>query len=798
MALAADMRTLLWQASDSLSERVRRLREEYFSFWNRDVRNEVRPYSTGKAWDEVWSPHNWGVAPEIYPFMACFRDSLKACAEKVELPEGFWKEPLVVRRALFFKEVVNSYLPVAILEGELIVGSHFNTALSKNLRKDESKEWNKKVDKWIQMARRLDEHGVGNCGAVPGHLIPNYPKVLREGFRGINETIRQMIEITPAGKERDQLRAMMICTEAVRPLSERYAAEAERQAAACTDHARRGELEAIAAMCRQVPWNPARTFHEAVQSVWFAHMLVMVAESYPGPGLSLGRFDQYMYPFYRKDLEAGSLSKDQAREILRCYWIKHNYAYDYQGRIGQNQGINSGFGQLITIGGMGPHGEDRTNELSWLLLDVIEEMNMLEPKPNVRIHAGTPKDFLDRVCQLVAKAQGSPFLINFDEASIRALKWAGLPEDELWDYAPVGCLENTLQGKDRSGTVDVNVNLAKSLELALNDGKDMLTGRRLGISSGPPERFVSFESFMGAYKRQLSHALQELIVCTNLADSIRAEFEPTPYLSCLVDGCADKGKDITQGGALYNFITIEGLGLATAGDSCAAIKKLIYEEKRLSMTELVQAMRDNYDGHERIRQMLINKAPKYGNDIEYVDSIAREISRFWTQKVFRYYSPATGKRYRAGYLSWNYWIAYAPKTAATPDGRKRGTYLSNGVCPVTGMNRQGPTAEARSVAHLGLDTVPSGDSHTMSLSPSVLRTAEHISKLAALLRTYVEEGGTALQLNILDPDTLKNAQRHPDEYKNLLVRVTGYNAYFVMLGKEIQDEIISREAHVMG
>ncbi|HJX61009.1 MAG TPA: pyruvate formate lyase family protein, partial [Dehalococcoidia bacterium] len=516
---------------------------------------------------------------------------------------------------------------------------------------------------------------------------------------------------------------------------------------------------------------------------------------YPGPGLSPGRIDQYLYPYYRRDLEEGRLTRDQARELLQCYWIKHNYAYDYQGRIGTNQGINSSFGQLITLGGIGPDGQDASNDLTRLMLDVIGEMNLLEPKPNIRLHQNTPDDVLQKVAELIAQAQGSPFLLNFDEAAMRGLEWQGLPKDQLWDYAPVGCLENTLQGCDRSGTVDVNLNIAKAVELTLNDGKDMATGAQIGPRSGDPRTFRDFDAFYAAFKAQLKAILRHLIDAASEADAIRAAFEPTPYLSVLVDGCADSGRDVTQGGARHNYITVEGIALATAADSVAAVKKLVFEERRVSMEDLLAALRSNFEGYEELRQTLRNKAPKFGNDDPYADSLAREVSQFWTEEAFRHTSPATGRRYRGGYLSWNYWVAYAPSTGATPDGRRRGTFLSNGVCPVDGVDREGPTAVVKSVGQLGLETAPNGGSHTISLSPSLVGDGEHLEKLAALLRTYGLVGGTALQINVLDAATLRAAQADPDAYRNLLVRVTGYNAYFVMLGKEIQDEIIARSAH---
>jgi formate C-acetyltransferase len=261
-----------------------------------------------------------------------------------------------------------------------------------------------------------------------------------------------------------------------------------------------------------------------------------------------------------------------------------------------------------------------------------------------------------------------------------------------------------------------------------------------------------------------------------------------------MDGCEKKGKDVNQGGTEHNYITVEGIALATAVDSLIAIKKLVYEEKRITMDELLTAIKDNFEGHEKMRQILINKAPKYGNDDDYADAIAKEVSQYWSTEATKYTSPTTGRKYRGGYLSWNYWISYAPLTAATPDGRKRGTYLSNGVCPVNGSDTKGPTAVTMSVGKLGLETIPNGDSHTISFSPSLVKDKERIEKLMSFLRTYNEKGGTALQINVIDSETLKKAQANPDDYKNLIVRVTGYNAYFVSIGREIQDEIIARVA----
>lgn len=784
----------VWNEDDQLSPRVARLRKEYFSFYERDYyTNEVRPYTTGAPWDIVFSYHNWGIVPELIPFLNSFYDSLLAMAEKVELPQNFFDQPLIVRRALFFKAMLERYLPVQILEGELIVGSHFNTAPSRCLTKAEAKQWKKMEGEYLKGLKECNDSGIGNCGAVPGHIIPDYPKVLKNGFSGIKEEAERLLKGADSDSKRNLLKAVIICCEAVKGLASRYSKLASEMAEKESDPVRKGELENIAGICERVPWEKASTFYEALQSLWLTHMLVMAEEGYPGAGLSYGRFDQFMYEYYKADLDSGRLTKDEARELLRCFWVKNNYAYDYQGYVGNNQGITSSFGQLLTIGGIDEDGNDASNELTWLILDVIEEMNLLEPKPNIRLHRNTPQPLLRRVAQLLAKAQGSPFLMNFDEASIAGLEWEGLPKERLWDYAPVGCLENTLCGDDRSGTVDVNLNLAKAVELVLFDGHDLATGKRVGHKTGDPRNFKTFDEFYDAYKAQLALIARKLLSVNDIADEIRARFEPTPYVSSLVGGCMESGKDVTAAGARFNFITVEGVAFATAVDSLLAVKSLVFEDKRVTMDELIAAIKNNFEGYEKIQRMLQNRAPKYGNDSD-ADRLAHDVNRFWTEEVFKYTTP-TGKRYRGGYLSWNYWVSYAPFTSATPDGRKRGQFLSNGICPVNGMDKSGPTAVIRSVGKVGLESAPNGASHTISFSPSILRDAEHVDKLAALLRAYAHEGGTALQVNVIDANTLKDAQKNPDQYHNLLVRVTGYNAYFVTLGKEIQDEIIAREAH---
>ena len=783
----------IWEVSKMLSPRIRRLRDYYFMDDEREFQNNVISLTTGMPNDVVYQIIDFVSVPDMLGgVLQANRDGLAAMAIKLDLPSHFWDQSLVIRKALFFQRVLQE-MPVDILNDELIVGGRFCTSLSTCLTEEEIEEFTRTEAELIDKSERILSLGLSCGGITPGHIIQNHAKVLQEGFGGIKEEAEGNLERIASEEKKEFLKAIIICCDAISEFGHRYAEEARRLAKAETEIGRKEELLKLADVCDWVPYKPARSFHEALQATWFSHMVEMIAESYPGPGISYGRLDQYLYPFYRRDIEEGRLSREEMKELFQCFSIKHNYAYDYQ-TTGGPHGRNAGFGQLITLGGQGPNGEDMTNDLTYLVLESFQELNMLEPKLNLRIHAGTPKELLLRVCQMIRDTQGSPLILNFDNIVIEALEGEGMSHEDAVDYGVVGCLENTAQGKDTSGTVDVHFNVAKSMELVLNDGKDWRTGELLGAETGDPLEFESFEQVMQAYKQQLKETIRYVTEITSACDNLRAKYVPCPFLSAVIDGCIDMGRDIRDGGAIYNFTTFNGIGIATATDSLAAIKKIVFEDKRLTMAELLQALRTNFEGKEDIRQTLITRAPKFGNDDEYADSIAREISRFWCREVSQYVT-ATGKRFRTGYLSWNHFIHDGAFTAATPNGRRAGEPLSNGVSPSQGCDVKGPTAAMKSVARLGFDLLPSGASHTMTINPSVLETDEQLDKFAALLKSYDELGGTSLQFNVIDVETLQDAQRNPESYRNLLVRVTGYNAYFVGMSRSLQDEIIARIEH---
>jgi formate C-acetyltransferase len=818
----------------NLSGRIAWLRDYYFTGARRAWNNEFTSWTTGTSWDIQFDEMTFYIVPETYPFLQTFRSSMQQTAREVTLHPDFWAWSLPERKAWFVKEVMVNHVPQEILPGDLIAGGRFNIQTSKCWTKEEAEDRDRLIyGKKGARARMkwFHDHGYGNAGATSGHLIPGYERALRIGWRGIREEIAGHYDILgsgdQAGSRGAQLRAMMVAATMPGELAGKYAAHCETLASAEKDPIRRDELRQMAGNLRRVPGEPAQTFWEAVQALWLTHMLVMSDENYPGPGVSFGRIDQYLYPYWQHSLAHG-MEREFGKEILKCLWIHANTAYDAMIRIGKN-GITAGYGQLITLSGRGESGRDMTNDLTYAILEVIDEMSpILEPKPNVRLHRNSPDELLDRVVEMISTSQGAPFLLNFDERSMAGMMQEAtkahverlIHEGNVHEYAPVGCLENTMVGNDRSGTVDNNLNLLKAVELALNNGRDLnefvdpITLKREkirqdGPATGDATEFHAWDDFWKAYAVQTRDIIRRCAALYEESESIRARFCPTPYLSCLVKGCAAKGLDITQGGAELNFTTLEAVTFATTVDSLLAIKYLVFDRRECTLSDLLTALKANWQGFEVLQAKVRFKAPKYGRDDDEADEMAGKVMDLWCSETWKYSTISTNRRFRPGMLSWNYWVGDGFILPASPDGRPKGRFLSNAICPSNGADINGPTANANSVGKVMggkagdgkgdfegyCNCLPNGASHTITINPSLLRDKEHKVKFKAFLKGYAENGGSCLQINMLDAEMLKDAQKRPEDYQSLLVRITGYNAYFTSIGRELQDEVIARISH---
>jgi pyruvate-formate lyase len=819
-----------------LSPRIRWLRDYFFKGAERAWNNEFTAWSTGEPWDVVYDEMTFYIVPETYNFLQTFTSSFIQAARPVRLDKDFWSWSLPERKAWFTKEVMVNYVPQEILPGDLIAGSRFNIQTSMCWTKKEAERRGKLVygkDGAREKMKWFHNHGYGNTGATSGHIIPGYERVLKLGWKGIYADLESKYHALgnkdKQGPKGAQLRAMMTAATMPGDVAGRYARLCTEMADNEGDSERKEELLQMAQNLEKVPWEPAQTFWEAVQALWLSHMLVMSDENYPGPGVSFGRIDQYLLPYWEYSLNNG-MDREFGKEVLKCFWIHANTAYDAMIRTGGNQGITAGYGQLVTLSGMGKDGRDMTNDLTFAILEVIDDMTpILEPKPNVRLHKNTPDVLMDKLVDMISSSQGAPFILNFDERSMagmmRQAEKAGckdmINEENVYEYAPVGCLENTMVGNDRSGTVDNNLNLLKAVELAITGGKDLLpfvdpiTGKmdkkikQEGPDTGDASLLKTWEDFWNAYEEQTRYIVRKCVETYECSESIRAEFCPTPYLSCLVKGCADKALDITQGGAELNFTTLETVTFGTTVDSLLATKYLIYDRKECTLEELKNALKANWNEYEVLQAKARFKSPKYGRDDDEADLMARKVMDLWTEETWKYKTKSSNRRFRPGMLSWNYWVADGYILPASPDGRPKGQFLSNAICPSNGADIEGPTANANSVGKaLGgkaddgsgdwgdyLNSLPNGASHTITFNPSILKDQEHKEKFKAFLWGYIERGGTALQINMLDPEMLRDAQKHPQDYRHLLVRVTGYNAYFTSIGRELQDEIIARVNH---
>ena len=633
---------------------------------------------------------------------------------------------------------------------------------------------------------------------APGHTVLDdkiYHRGMLDFKRDIKKSIEQLdfLNDVQAYQKREQLRAMDIAADAIIIFGKRHAQLAKELAARESDPQRKRELEKIAEICNHVPEHAPRNFWEALQYYWFVHLGV-ITELNPWDAFNPGKLDQHLYPFYQQGISDGSLTRDRATELLEAFWIKFNNqpAPPKVGVTAEESATYTDFAQ-INLGSVKSDGNDAVNEVSFLLLEVIEEMRLVQPSPSVQISKKTPDNFLKRALQVVRNGFGQPSIFNTD-AVIQELVRQGKSIEDARCGGTSGCVETGAFGKENYNLTGY-FNIMKVIEITLNNGIDLRTGKKIGLKTGDPAKLNSYQEFFQAFKKQLHHFIDIKVAGNNIIERIYAEYMPVPFLSLLIDDCIKKGKDYHNGGARYNTSYIQGVGLGIATDALTSLKYNVFDKKRISMAELLEALRTNFDGVEKLRNMVMNDTPKFGNDDDYADSIMQNIFEVYYRAVDGR-SNTKGGHYRINLLPTTVHVYFGSVIGATPDGRKAGEPLSEGVSPVQGADKKGPTAVIKSVTKM--DHIRTGGTLlNMKFSPHLLEGEDGISKLAQLVRTYFRLDGHHVQFNVVTANTLRKAQQQPERYRDLIVRVAGYSDYFVDLGKSLQDEIIRRTEHLM-
>ncbi len=746
-------------------------------------------------------------------------------------------EPAVIRRAKALEKVLKE-MSIHIEDGELLVGRTTSKMRGGSLMPEfqwqwyldemdllSTREWDRfsplteeekakmreflpywkgkaLYEKWqavlpenaLKLHNKIELLGV-YCGANQHfcHIAPDYARVLNQGLNGIKKQVKEELGKLDLAEIKDFqkfqfLKAVQITLESAVSFARRYAELARSLAEKETDAQRKAELERIAETCDWVPANPARSFYEALQSVWFIYMVLMI-EGW-GNGIALGRSDQYLYPFYIKDTDEGRITREEARELIALLYIKMNGSLVIQGSESVKFGAGFPSWANVTLGGLTKEGKDAVNELSYLFLDAEEDVRLSSEELIIRIHKNTPDAFVMKACQIAKSLRGKLKFVS-DETAIQQLLSDGKPVEYARDYILTGCNTPTVGGcsHDLPGAMS---NLPLMLELALNNGASRLTGEQMGPKTGDPRKFKSYDEVWDAYQKQVEALIPVIILFKNADKELYAEFAPVPFQSALFHSCLEKGIDITNGGtAPYMTRAISLVGAPNVGDSLAAIKKAVFEDKKITMDRLIDAVDKNFEGEEEILHIL-KGAPKFGNDDDYVDSIVNEVLMHGRSQAVKHKSIAGAiSNVAAQVATANVPMGYV--VGALPDGRRAKEPLSEGgISPYQGRNVSGPTATMRSVAKLDLVKLTNGSVLNMKFNPEALKDEPKMRKFASLIRTFCETGGFLVQFNIVGTDTLRDAQRHPEKYRDLLVRVATYSAYFVELPAEFQNDIIIR------
>lgn len=677
---------------------------------------------------------------------------------------------------VFLEEVVPYWHGKSLSE---YVGSHFNDEI--RLQRFDGEVFN---------IGTHEENGLG-------HVMPDFARIINKGLIGIKRQAREKLDNLnlwerDAQGKREFWESVLISADAVIAYANRYADEAERLAASEANPVRKQELLEIAKTCRRVPEHPAENLQQALQSLWFMQLILQIIDN--AVSISPGRIDQWLYPYYEDEILKRGKERDECQGLLEAFWIKFcEPAKLYRASDAE---IHSGFpmGQNVCVGGVTADGVDGTNDLSYRFLECQKHIKFSQPNFSVRLHTDTPYEFLTKVCEVVAEGGGLPQIMN-DEVYIPSLLNIGVSLRDARDYAPEGCVEGTplnCWGRGNGGFT----NLPKMLELALNDGKARIGGAQVGPHTGDPRSFQSFDELLNAYEAQLRNTARLSITWNNILDRCHEEKMPVPLMSIMLDDCIERGLDVTSGGAKYNWTGPVLTGPATLGNMLYAVKKVVFDDKKYTMDQLIGALDTDFQGQEAMRQYLINRVEKYGNDDDEVDYVSRYATSAWIEAI-SHYETYRGGPFISSYAPVSGYVPLGHLTGATPDGRHAGEPLSDGVSPSMGTDVNGPTAAFKSVVKLDHYLYPNGLLYNFKLNPSTVRTPEGMKKFAQLVKSYIDMKGMQIQINIVDKDTLVSAQKDPEKYRDLVVRVAGYSAFFTELSAEVQDSIIARTEHAL-
>ncbi|MHA1378931.1 MAG: pyruvate formate lyase family protein [Candidatus Helarchaeota archaeon] len=587
------------------------------------------------------------------------------------------------------------------------------------------------------------------------------------------------------------LEAVIVSCDASIKFIKRFARLARDKAINESDKKRSSELERISDICERISVKTPRNFREAIQLVWFNQVIGTISHGLAGI-LAIGRADQYLYPYYKADIESGLITDEEVIELLEELMIKLSYNLLMIPTYGKATASELGADNAaVTVGGVNKDGNDATNELSYLFMNAIENIKSMTNSFSVRISPNkAPRRWIERTIEVFSKTSG-PAIYN-DDIIIPALQKTGVTLEDARDYAIIGCVEPSPQGNTFSCTSGNDISLVGILEMVLTNGMIRNMGKAHGLKTGNPKKFKSYEEVWNAYIKQLKFMVSYIVKCVNTKDMLYAEYYPNPFISMTLDGCIENALDMTQGGAKYNFDSISGRGLATAANSLCALKKVVFEDKEITMKEMIKILNSHFKKKELFQLKLKNKLPKFGNDDDYVDSIAKDIVDKFCDEVMSYPCIRSSGIFRPGFFSYGLFIVDGFFLGATPDGRNAGEPVSNSLSPANNTEKKGPTAVFKSLSKFDNTKISNGLALNMRFLPALLKNAEDREKFADLLLAYLKIGGQQVQFNVVNQEDLIDAQIHPENHQDLIVRVSGYNAYFIDLGKPVQDDIIDR------